>query len=324
MKCIILCNRADTNSKLYPSDGELYLADKRVISELKKIYSDCEVMLFEDVNISKISADLVFNFADYFPDARKEAEIPFALKENGISYTGNDGEAIVICGDKLHLYSTLKENGIPILQTNADNPSFPLIIKKRFSHGSNGLTEDSIISSEEDIKKIKIGDDAVIQSFLEGREFFISLIGNEEPIALPILQVDFSANAAGIQSYKAKWSSRSIAYKGTNTKLAVLDECKRKELEEIGKKAFNALKCRGYVSIDVREDNNGNHFVIDVNPNPYIAPDADIVKAAGFAGISYPELLQIIAKLGMERAVSIGIKEKCGEHQRRGEERIER
>lgn len=308
---IILCNRAEEQSDLYPSDGEGYLADKEVAKELKRIYPECKILFFEDVDLDSLYADLVFNFADYFSDARKEAEIPSKLKRRSIPYTGNDEETILICGDKLRLYNLLKKNNVPVPEVIADvnQIRFPVIAKKRFAHGSNGLSKNSIISSARQIASLQFNDEYVIQQFLEGREFFVSLIGNEKPTALPILQVDFGEDSnKDILCYKAKWANRSNAYKKNDTRLAEIDEVKRRELEEIGKRVFAVLGCRGYVSIDVREDSAGNPLVIDVNPNPYIAPDADIVKAASLAGISYPDLLKKIAELGLGRAETMKIK----------------
>ena len=148
--------------------------------------------------------------------------------------------------------------------------------------------------------------EALVEEFIDGREFTVSLLGNKRPIVLPIAEIDFSgmpANMPKVVSYRAKWIKQSIAYKATPMICpAQIDEKIAKMIEETARKCYKIFGCRGYVRVDFRYDEKENKlYVLELNPNPDLADDCYMAKAAEAAGMSYADLIQKIIDFAIER-----------------------
>jgi D-alanine-D-alanine ligase len=151
----------------------------------------------------------------------------------------------------------------------------------------------------------RLKDSALVEEFIEGREFFVSVVGNQIPQALPAVEVDFSGLPEGVPKVldaKAKWDIKSVEYQGTKSVIArdLSDEVKAK-LEQVALAAYRALRVRDYGRIDLRMADTGEIYVIEVNASCYLEKSSEFAVAAKEAGIEYPELLQKIVDLAVER-----------------------
>jgi len=150
----------------------------------------------------------------------------------------------------------------------------------------------------------RLPDSALAEEYIEGREFFVSVLGNSRPQAFPLIEVDFSGlpeDAPRVLDSKAKWNPRSREYKGTKTVLADLADQLRCQLQRVALDAYRALRVRDYGRIDLRMANTGEIYVIEVNASCYLERNSEFAKAAEAAGIEYPQLIQRIVDLALER-----------------------
>ena len=146
---------------------------------------------------------------------------------------------------------------------------------------------------------------ALIEEYIEGRELYVAVLGNEKPEALPAVELDLSKLPQGmprIAGTEVKWEEGTEAYEKTKAFLpADLDADLQKKLSETAVQAFQALKLCDYGRIDFRLAADGELHVLEVNPNPYLHPDSEFAMAAKKAGRSYPELIGEIVDLALAR-----------------------
>jgi D-alanine-D-alanine ligase len=154
-----------------------------------------------------------------------------------------------------------------------------------------------------DIHK-KVHDAALVEEYIEGREFYVGVLGNTEPVAFPPIEMDFNGLPDGmphILDARAKWNERSAEYKGTHARIAELPEELRARLHKTALDAYRALRVRDYGRIDLRVTDAGDIYVIEVNASCYLEQASEFAVAAAAAGMEYPMLVNRIAELAMER-----------------------
>lgn len=317
MKVLVLCCSKTGNGG---NEEQFWPVDKGIISEIKKSGHEITAMIFDKgKNINFSDYDLVFNLCDGFDDMKDEAEIPRMASMAKVPCTGNTAEIIELSLSKLNIKSLLMKNNIPtpefqVFETGDEELKIsleaPVIIKPVIGHASEGIEVENVVFDEEKLRKMAkyVIEDckcpAFAERFIPSREFCIPMLGNEEPAALPMLEIYFPGNLEGkpkMLSYKAKWSKNSNLYKNTDSEIAkTVEEELRKKVEDAAKGAYRALGCRGYATADVRVDENNNVYVIDVNPNCYIAGESDFVKAAAVLGMDHSQLLVKMMDLALE------------------------
>jgi D-alanine-D-alanine ligase len=321
------CSLPLSSEQVNHSYGRENLSDVVVI---KKIFTEIgnEVKTipisenaFEQIKIEK--PDVVFNLSDdgFRGNYSLEPHVAMMLDILNVPYTGNGYFTIALCQNKARAKDILTYNGVltPKFQvfTSAErklNPElkFPMIVKPIREDGSVGIRERSVVNNEEQLKEevdhiINLHkQEALVEEFIDGREFNVALIGNRRPTVLPVAEIDFTEmpnHLPKIVSYRAKWVKQSIAYKKTPVICpANIDEKTTKLIEDTARKCYKIFGCTGYIRIDFRYDiKDGKLYVLEINPNPDISDDAGMARAAGVAGISYGDLLQKIISFAMER-----------------------
>ena len=269
--------------------------------------------------------ELVFNLCESMAgDPRNEPTFVGLLDLFGIPYTGADQLALVSCLYKQRTKEILIARGIstppyrfltgpPTLDDPAlDALDYPWFVKLAHEDASVGITQDNLVRdgaalrrrAREMMNEHRQG--VLAERYVEGREINVTLIGNADDIeVLPLHEIDFAAMPAGrprIVSYAAKWDERHVDYAGT--KPVPLRGATREivdGIERVARAAWDALGLRDYGRIDLRVDAGGTPWVIDVNPNPDISPDAGVARAARLAGMSYPQLIARIARTAQQR-----------------------
>src|SRR5262249_41003073 len=140
----------------------------------------------------------------------------------------------------------------------------------------------------------EVHDAALAEEFIEGREFYVGVLGNHEPVAFPPVEMDFSKlpdGAPHVLDAKAKWDTRSVHYKGTEAKINALPDELRARLQKVALDACRALRVRDYGRVDMRLTETGDIYVIEVNASCYLEKESEFAKSADAAGIDFPQLI---------------------------------
>lgn len=232
--------------------------------------------------------------------------VPAFLEHLGLPFTGCGAEAFNRTLSKCQTKKMLRMMDIPTAAWSEDGSdcrtTIRYIVKSDTLHGSMGIDEKSVVlgaHAQREIaeRTLRYGGRFFCEEFIEGREFNVALIGDGQSVRiLPIQEIDFSGfpeNRDRIIDYAAKWDDADIAFHTTNRRFGVEQENQAlaRNLTEIAETVWRAFSLRGYARIDFRVDGD-NPYVLEINANPAISPDAGFAAAAAEAGISYAPLLE--------------------------------
>jgi D-alanine-D-alanine ligase len=266
--------------------------------------------------------DLVFNLVESFGHDILGGTMGVAgvLDLLELPYTGGGPGEIFIQEDKALAKKLLAFEQIPYpdFATFAPSAEFetggnlrmPLFVKPLRMEASIGIDERSLVhNTQELIERVsyihkRFGDSALAEEYIEGREFYVGVIGNQQLTAFPPIEMDFSGLEVGdlpIMDGQAKFDQNSSRYQGTRAVIANLEPELKAKLQKVSMSAYRALRVRDYGRIDLRLTDTGEIFVIEVNANCYLEQHSEYATAAGAHGIQYPDLLNRIANLAMER-----------------------
>jgi D-alanine-D-alanine ligase len=186
---------------------------------------------------------------------------------------------------------------------------FPLIVKSLTQEASIGISQASVVDNDEKLKERvafihdSIGTAAIVEQYIEGRELYVGIIGNQVLQALPVWELFFTNMPDGakrIATDRVKWSVKYQKKYGIDSGAArdiPEDVCGK--IQHLCKRAYRALELSGYARIDLRLDDAGNVWVLEANPNPQIAKGEDFAASAEKSGVTYEGVLQRIINLGM-------------------------
>ncbi len=268
--------------------------------------------------------DLVFNLSEGIFGKDREAHFPAILELLQIPYTGSTPLTQAIVLNKAKTKDLLSLNNIPTLPYQIikeenyklnNKLNYPLIAKPIGQGSSAGITIESVVNNEKDLKKqIKrilssFNEPALIEPFLKGREFSIAMIGNP-PMILPIIEPNHSLlpkDFLPFDSLEVKWYFEENG--GRENYLvcpAKIDKKLKNKLENIALKTWESLGIQDWCRIDIKCDENQNPFVLEVNSPPGIIPPevsstSYFPLAAKAAGIDYPSLLKLIINTALKR-----------------------
>jgi len=273
------------------------------------------------LDLARLEADLVFNLTEaYAGDDSKEAHVAAFLDLLELPYTGAGPQALFLAQDKALAKKVFTFHGIrtPSFASSyrgridhVDELKFPLIVKPSSEDSSIGIDAGSVVTSvKEMMDRIELLHErfdcpALIEEFIEGREIYVAVLGDEQPEALPPVEMDLSKLPKGmprIAGTEVKWEKGTEAYDATRSAVARdLPEDLARRIRETALAAYNALGLRDYGRIDLRVTPKGDIYVIEANPNPWLAPEAELALAAAAAGRDYPKLIGEIADRALSR-----------------------
>jgi D-alanine-D-alanine ligase len=269
---------------------------------------------------------IVFNWCEEFPGKPNSyAEVAQKLEAMGFIFTGADSHALEISADKRRVKKRLDRHHIPtpiwdIYETTHSNgwKHYPAIVKPALEHCSYGITPEALVWSRDKLlQRVEYVLDefkqpALVEEFIDGREFHVTVIGNGELKALPAAEMDFSAFSQPenrLCTYDAKFDPTSNAYNLIELKLpAQLSVEQQKALEVVSISAYRVTECRDYARMDIRLRGD-TFYVLDVNPNADFSPDTSTVLAAEIVGIPYPQLGSLLVNLAAQRHAGFAQKE---------------
>lgn len=276
--------------------------------------------------------DFVFNIAEGLYGDSRESHIPAMLEMLGIPYSGSKVLSLAISLDKAKTKEILGFHKIPTpkfkLFRSVDEPlgnlNFPLFVKPNAEGSSKGITCKSLVKNERELREMvsfilkRYKQPVLVEEFLEGREFTVSLLGNP-PKVLPLVEVMFDClppDVPRFDCYEVKWIWDSPNSGIETVKCpAEVDPALLKKIQKIAVDSFNVLGCLDFCRIDIRLDKKGIPNVLDVNPLPGLIPDpaenSRFPKSCYTAGMTYNQIILEILNSGIERAIKEGkIKEK--------------
>ena len=269
--------------------------------------------------LKSLDAHLVFNLFEGFPGCPEtEAEIADVLMTLGVPHTGCPAPVLRLGLDKVRVKETLRDNGIDTpafqvldWQTVSDfRLEYPCIVKPCGEDASHGISQESVVDSLSALKEqvARVGDSyggrALVEEFIDGREFNVTVLGDSRAQALPVSEIEYSllSGASRILTYAAKWEPTSPEYGGTKPVCpARITDNDRSRIEELAVRVFRLLGCRGYARVDLREDRGGHLYVLEVNPNPDISPGSGAARQAEAAGVTYAQFIRKITELAQEQ-----------------------
>jgi D-alanine-D-alanine ligase len=271
--------------------------------------------------VAKSKADLIFNLGEsYAGDDTKDMNLAAYLDLLEIPYTGAGPRGLFLAQNKALAKKIFHFHDIrtPFFAVSykgqldhAHDIAFPLIVKPLAEDGSIGIDALSVVTSVKELMErihyIHESFDcpALIEEYIEGREIYGAVLGNDKPEALPLVEMDLSKLPEGtpkIAGTEVKWEKDSEAYKKTRSQIAEdLDEETTQHLQQTAVAAYQALQLRDYGRIDMRLTPDGKIYVIEANPNPWLSSTAEFAMAAKKSGRSYAELMQDIVDLAMAR-----------------------
>jgi len=260
---------------------------------------------------------IVFNGCEGLPGIPfSEAQAAEILESLGFTYTGSPPDVLATGWDKAKVKKRLGSSGVPIPAWKIFSPRhrngwhrFPAIVKPAHEHASCGVSRDAVVMSHEKMLSriayvhAEFRQPAIVEDFVDGPEFHVSLWGNQTPRMLPPAEMDFSAFddvRDRLCTFEAKFRPDSLAYEKIGVRQASLSEEKMKELERVARRAYLVIGCRDYARLDIRL-RDGVFYVLDVNANPDISSDTTVAFAAESAGYSYGDMLSQMINFAARR-----------------------
>ena len=270
--------------------------------------------------IDKFKPHIAFNMMEAFDEISSfEMNIVSYLELLGMPYTGCNPRGMILSRDKALTKILLADADIPtptfeVFPRGTRVPprtrrNFPLIVKSLTQEASIGIAQASVVHDETKLHDRihfvhdTIGTDAIVEQFIEGRELYVGVIGNDRLQAFPIWEMHFNKmppKLHHIATDRVKWNARYQRKHGIMTNEATdLPKEMAKRLQQLAKHVYRALKMNGYARMDIRLDTKGNCYVLEANANPQLAYGEDFAESAECAGISYERLLQKILNAGL-------------------------
>ncbi len=275
--------------------------------------------------LTKEQPELVFNLAESFRGkSALESNVAALLNLLDLRYTGSSPAGLILAGDKTLTKKVLSFHGIQSAKFAtmyrgqvdwAGDIKFPLLVKPPQEDASLGITQKSVVNDVKELLDVisstqqEYQSPVLVEEFIDGREFYVGVIGNSKVEALPIIELDFSKFPAGlpkIASWEAKWGDdgdeKGAQFEGTKSVFPTdLSEELTKKIQQVAVDSFQALRLRDYARIDLRVTASEEIYVIEANPNCYLEQNSEFARAAQKTGLEYRALIARIVELASAR-----------------------
>lgn len=266
--------------------------------------------------------DLVFNLSERFRNVSAlDYGVAALLEMLDIPYTGAGAEGLILSRDKALTKMVLAYHGLRIPHfmvcprgAPVQRPSdirFPLIVKPLDEDASVGISRSSVVRDDQAVAERvtfihdRHSTDAIVEEFIPGREIYVGVMGNDKPRALPPIEMVFGDKTdeeARIATFKVKWSVKHRESRGITNRIAKdLPRDVSERLADVAVRAYQAAGLRDYGRIDFRLAHDDEIYIVEANPNPYLADGEDLAWAAEEAGFPYPQFIEKIAEMALAR-----------------------
>ncbi|MDD0851866.1 ATP-grasp domain-containing protein [Halobacteriovorax sp. GB3] len=271
--------------------------------------------------LEEFSPDVVFNLLEEFQgEVNRDFHIPVLLEMMNIPYTGCRPKGLMIGRDKSLTKKILAHHRIrtpsftvvkkgSTLNVLPKNLNYPMIVKCLHEEASKGISQSSLVHSYEkllarvDFIHQSIGDDALVEEFIEGRELFVGMMFQNSIKIFPAWELVFENSEQPekeIYSNRAKFNEKYRERLGVRTKASKLTANQQSRLKQICKKAYKSLGLYGHARIDFRMNSRGDFYILEVNANPNLGRLDEFSLSARHAGISYEKLIDSLIKTSLK------------------------
>jgi D-alanine-D-alanine ligase len=270
-------------------------------------------------NVEEFKPDIVFNLMEAFAGVTTfDQNVVSYLELLRLPYTGCNPRGLILARDKALSKKLLAYHRIRVPEFAVVRPGrkpvlpkrlmFPMIVKSLFFEASTGISQASVVENHEQLARRvsfiheKLGTAAIVEQFIDGRELYVGVIGNERLDVFPVWEMSFDRmpdNRWKIATERVKWSTQYQKKHGIMTDRARIDPAVAEQMQRIARRSYRALDLNGYARIDIRMDDEGRMFVLEANPNPNLAYGEDFAESAEVMGVSYERLLDRIVTLGL-------------------------
>jgi len=297
-----------------------------VVSHLNKAGHDVRCIGLLDsltelrTTIQEWRPHLVFNLLEEFDGiAKHDQHVVAFLELLRQPYTGCNPRGLMLSRDKVLSKQLLAYHRIPTPQFAVfqrgkrvrlpQKMRYPLFVKSATDDASLGIAQASVCSDPASLKERiefvhqQTESDALVEEYIEGREIYVGVLGNDRLTTLPVWEMSFGTLPEGqapIATRKVKWDRRYQVRHGITTNAAGnLSDAVVMQLGRLTKRIYRALHLTGYARMDFRLRADGAVFVLEANANPNLAEEEDLARSARAAGMDYDELLSRILSLGL-------------------------
>jgi D-alanine-D-alanine ligase len=270
--------------------------------------------------MQSFTPDVIFNLADQFKNNRAfDQHIVSLLAMQGFPFTGCGSTGLTLCKHKGISKKILSYHRIHVPEfvtiargkriARPKRLKFPILVKPLKEEASYGISQASFVETDEQFKERvqflheKHDSDVIAEEYIEGRELYVSILGNHRLQVFPIRELVFKEvppDEPKIATYRAKWDEDYRKKWGLQNQFAEgLDPALASAIEQTCKRIYHLLTIDGYARVDLRVTPKNEVYFIEANPNPILAQDEDFALSALKANLSYPQLIDRIIRLGL-------------------------
>ena len=313
----------DLSAELKTDDWK---TEANVLAALRELGHTTEhLAIFDNLDLlqQKLTAfepDVIFNLADQFKNNRAfDQHIVSFLAMRGVPFTGCGSTGLTLCKHKAISKKILSYHRIHTAAfttiargkriARPKHLRFPILVKPLKEEASLGISQASFVETDEQFKERvqfiheKFDNDVIAEEYIEGRELYVSIMGNHRLQVFPIRELVFKEvppDEPKIATYKAKWDEEYRKRWGLQNQFAEgLDLAVVANIERVCKRIYHLLTIDGYARLDLRLTPKNEVYFIEANPNPILAADEDFAESAMKAGLAYPQLIARIIGLGL-------------------------
>ncbi len=305
---------------------EDWKTERDVLAALAKLgHTVGYLAIFDDLDllrqkVASFAPDIIFNLADQFKNNRAfdQAIVSF-LDMQGVPYTGCGSSGLTLCKHKaiskkilgyhrIHVpeFATIARGGRNVRPRRL---KFPILVKPLKEEASLGISQASFVENDDQFTERvrfiheKFDNDVIAEEYIEGRELYVSVMGDSNLRVFPIRELVFREvppDEPKIATYRAKWDEEYRKRWGLENRFAEgLDDALTKRIADTCRRIYRLLTIDGYARIDLRLTAAGEVYFIEANPNPILAADEDFAQSAAKAGMAYPQLIAKIIRIGL-------------------------
>ncbi|MEE4254934.1 MAG: ATP-grasp domain-containing protein [Desulfuromusa sp.] len=307
------------------ADSGSYDQAKKVLQALHQLGHQPELIPLPSrlsdflLRLENFAPDLAFNLCEgFWGNAQQEMNVAGIFELLGIPYTGSSPLCLGLSQDKMRTKSLLIQQGLStppfcLAAIGEALPStngmlYPLIVKPPYEDASQGIEAASVVDTPQQLQQRihyihkTYRQPALVEEFIDGKELNVAILGENSLTVLPVAEITFAADLPrAIVCFDSKWSPQSAAYLGTVPVCpAEISAVETSLVTDAALRAFKLLGCRDYARIDIRLRNQ-SPYILEVNANPDISPDAGLARAAEVAGLAYPQLIEQILECASQR-----------------------
>jgi D-alanine-D-alanine ligase len=301
--------------------------ERNVLNALAELGHQTEyLVIFDDLDliqqkIQKFQPDVIFNLADQFKNNRSfDQNIVSFLATHETPFTGCGSSGLTLCKHKaiskkiLGYHRVHTPEFVSIARgkriARPKRLNFPIVVKPLKEEASLGISQASFVETDDQFKeRVQFiheswNNDVIAEEYIEGRELYVSLLGNHRLEVYPIRELVFREvppDEPKLATYKAKWDEEYRKRWGLDNQFAEnLDPAVIANIQNICKRIYHLLTIDGYARLDLRLTKDNKVYFIEANPNPILAADEDFALSALKTGLTYPQLIDRILRLGLK------------------------